>query len=389
MERRLTISARAVADVVIPVGVLVVLAVLFWIARGALIPFVLGIVIAYAIAPAIRAVEGRQVGGRRVSRTLAIVLIYGVALACIVGLVWVILPPLLAQIRQLIAASPGYLTRVQTLYAGIEGWYLSLDLNPDLRREIDGWLGSASSAGLDIAQDVGLGIASATTRTIGFVFGLLLVPFWVFYVLRDQHHLGTQILNLFPTAWRLTVRDLAVIADRVLGSYLRGQLTLMVSIGLAVLVAAFILGMTVSPTVGRYALLLGVVAGLTEAIPIVGPILGGAVGVGISVVDGPSAILWTLAAYVAIQQLENTLLVPKIMGDALELNPAILIIALAVGSQIAGLTGAVLAGPLTALAAVWIRYAQARLRGEVDAGVITPGTLHELRQRPDLDQRNA
>lgn len=389
MERRLTISARAVADVVIPVGVLVVLAVLFWIARGALIPFVLGIVIAYAIAPAIRAVEGRQVGGRRVSRTLAIVLIYGVALACIVGLVWVILPPLLAQIRQLIAASPGYLTRVQTLYAGIEGWYLSLDLNPDLRREIDGWLGSASSAGLDIAQDVGLGIASATTRTIGFVFGLLLVPFWVFYVLRDQHHLGTQILNLFPTAWRLTVRDLAVIADRVLGSYLRGQLTLMVSIGLAVLVAAFILGMTVSPTVGRYALLLGVVAGLTEAIPIVGPILGGAVGVGISVVDGPSAILWTLAAYVAIQQLENTLLVPKIMGDALELNPAILIIALAVGSQIAGLTGAVLAGPLTALAAVWIRYAQARLRGEVDAGVITPGTLHELRQRPDMGQRNA
>ncbi|GIW05306.1 MAG: hypothetical protein KatS3mg060_0111 [Dehalococcoidia bacterium] len=128
-------------------------------------------------------------------------------------------------------------------------------------------------------------------------------------------------------------------------------------------------------------LLLGVVAGPHRGqFPSSAQFSAVAVGVAISIVDGPSAILWTLVAYIVIQQLENTLLVPKIMGDALELNPAILILALAVGSQIAGLAGAILAGPFTALFAVWVRYVQARLRGEMVAGSVTPATIHLLRR---------
>jgi predicted PurR-regulated permease PerM len=389
LERAPRPDRQFVADVLIPVGVLLLVVALFWVARGALLPFLFGLIVAYAIAPAVRALERWRIAGRPAPRSLAIALIYLVVAAIVVALIGLILPPLLAQIRQLIAGAPGYLVRIQSLSSGIEAWYLSLDLNPELRAEINSWIASAVSAALDVAQDFGFGVATATTRTIGVVFGLVLVPFWVFYVLRDQQELGGQALQLFPERWQPTVRDLAVIADRVLGSYLRGQLTLMVTVGLAVLVAAIVLGLTVSPTVGRYALLLAVVAGLTEAIPVVGPILGGAVGVAISIVDGPSAILWTLIAYILIQQLENTLLVPKIMGDALELNPAILILALAVGSQIAGLAGAILAGPLVALATVWVRYVQARLRGEIAAGAVTPATIPLLRRAKALDQRKA
>ncbi|MCS6803037.1 MAG: AI-2E family transporter [Chloroflexota bacterium] len=381
MEPRPRLDGRFVADILLPLGVLGAIAALFWVARDALAPFALGLVIAYAIAPAVRAIERRTIAGRRAPRAAAIALIYLLIGAVIVGLIWLLLPPLLAQVRQLIASAPGYIARVQSLYSGIEAWYLALDLNPELREEINSWLAGLAATALSLAQGVGMNLLATTTRTIGFIFGLILVPFWVFYLLRDQQELGRQTLGVFPEAWQPTVRDVMVIADRVLGGYLRGQLFLMVSVGVAVLVAAVILGMTVSPTVGRYALLLGVVAGLTEVIPVIGPILGGAVGVAISVVDGPSAILWTVLAYVLIQQLENTLLVPKIMGDALELNPAILILALAVGSQIAGLAGAILAGPAVALATVLVRYAQARLRGEIAAGTVTPHTIPLLRQR--------
>lgn len=380
MNVRPRVEGRFLAEVVVPLGVLVALAALFWVARDALLPFALGIVVAYAIAPVVRAIEQRTIAGRRLPRSLAIALVYLVIVALVVALIWLILPPLLAQIRQLIASAPGYVARVQTLYSGIEAWYLALDLNPELREEINAWLAGAVATAFSLAQTVGLNIITTTTRTLGFIFGLVLVPFWVFYVLRDQQELGRQTLSLFPEAWRPTVRDLAVIADRVLGGYLRGQLFLMASVGVAVLVAAILLGMTVSPTVGRYALLLGVVAGLTEVIPVIGPILGGAVGVAISIVDGPSAVVWTLLAYVVIQQLENTLLVPKIMGDALELNPAVLIIALAVGSQVAGLVGAILAGPIVAITTVIVRYVQARLRGDLEAGTVTPETITLLRR---------
>ncbi|MCL6649341.1 MAG: AI-2E family transporter [Chloroflexi bacterium] len=380
MEQRGLVRRQTLAELVLPLVVLAVLALLFWGARQALLPFALGVVLAYALAPAVSLLEARGIAGRSLPRGLAIALLYLSAALVLALLLWFTLPPLFAQVRQLISGAPGYLARIQAGFGGVVAWYQQLDLNPQLRAEIESGVSSLGSSALGVAQGFALGAVAATGRTVSMLFGLLLLPFWVFYLLRDQHELGPQLLRLAPSSWQPTVRDLAVIADQVLGRYLRGQLLLMLAVGLAVLVATTLLGLTVAPTVGSYALLLAVVAGVTEAIPIVGPVLGGAVGVAIAIVDGPSAVLWTLLAYVVVQQLENTLLVPKIMGEALEVRPAVLILALAVGSQVAGILGALLAGPLLALFTLWFRYAQARLRGELPAGTITPKSIAQLRQ---------
>ncbi|MCS7001530.1 MAG: AI-2E family transporter [Dehalococcoidia bacterium] len=361
-------SRQTVAEIVIPTLTLGVVLGLLWLARDSLAPFVVGMLVAYVLQPAVRALEGQSVAGRRVPRELAILGVYLVALAAIVGFVWVTLPPLLGQVRDLITRAPGYVAQAQTLLQGAYDWYATLAIDPAVRAEIDERISGLGATALSTAQSVALAIVTGTGRTVGFLFGFLFVPIWTFFVLRDERVLKAGMERLVPAPWRPIAADLVTITDRVLGKYLRGVLTLMVVVGVATAIGALILGMTVAPTVGRYALLLGVVAGLTNALPIVGPFLGGAVGLALSVVDGPVAVVWTILLYLVIQQLEGNILAPKIMGDALDLRPALMLVALVVGADLFGLVGALLAAPTVAWAREIVRYVRYRL----DAGPPPP-----------------
>jgi predicted PurR-regulated permease PerM len=304
----------------------------------------------------------RLFGARRlIPRAAALLVVYLATFAVFGGLIWLTLPPLLDQIGALVTAAPSYAAHAQSVYAAATEWYRQLPLPPDVRDGIDERLADVPALLIVTGQNLGVGLFRTTTRTLGFVFGFLIVPVWMFYALRDSDQLGPILVSLFPAPWRQTVRELAGIADTILGTFLRGQLVLMFAVGLAVLLGAALLGMTVSPTLGRYSLLLGVIAGITEAIPLVGPIVGAVPGVLLALLDGPSALLWTVAMYIAVQQLENNLLVPKIVGDALDLKPAIIIVALAVGSDLFGIPGAILAAPLLVLAREWTRYLYSRM----------------------------
>lgn len=360
------LSRKVLLETVVPAVLLAVLLGIIWQARSALAPFVLGIIVAYVLHPLMRWVEQGGLG-RRIPRTLALGIIYACS-TIIFGLsLWLIIPPLLAQIQNFILAAPEYVVRVENWSAVLGDWYSRLDLSPEIRAAINGRLTDVGSSVLSSAQAFAVGLIRTTGQTIGFVFGFLLVPLWTFYVLRDSNEIRTGLRRIVPLPARSTVSDLVRISDRILGGYLRGQLTLMAAVGFSVFVGTFILGLTVSPSLGQFSLLLGVVAGITEAVPIIGPFIGGAFGVAIALTDGVGPALWAVLLYFIIQQLENTLLVPKIMGDALDLNPAILIFALAIGTELAGIPGALLAAPTLALTREWVRYLRIRIAGDQKA----------------------
>lgn len=352
---------RFFADVLVPAVLLLLLLAILWRAREALVPFVFGLAAAYALQPLVARVERLPGGKRRIPRGAALLFVYLLSFGLTSGLIWLTLPPLLEQIGALVTAAPNYFQRASTIYTAVAGWYGALPLPENVRGGIDERLAEIPAIFVDAGQSLALGLFRTTTRTIGFIFGFLIVPVWMFYALRDADHLGALTMTLVPAPWRRTVRDLTGIADGVLGNYLRGQLVLMAVVGVAVLLGALLLGMTVSPTLGNYALLLGVIAGITEAIPMVGPIAGSIPGVLLALVDGPAALIWTIVLYVAVQQLENNLLVPKIVGDALDLKPAVIIIALAVGTELFGIPGAILAGPVVVLGREWTRYLYRRI----------------------------
>jgi predicted PurR-regulated permease PerM len=129
-----------------------------------------------------------------------------------------------------------------------------------------------------------------------------------------------------------------------------------------------LLSAVVDPVFGRYAVLLSIIAGVLELLPIIGPIIAAVPAVLLAATAGLEATVAALVLYTAIQQLENYVLVPKIQGDAVQLHPAVVIFSLIVGGSLAGLLGAILALPMVAAFRDVVRYLFRRVGRPEEAG---------------------
>ncbi len=183
---------------------------------------------------------------------------------------------------------------------------------------------------------------------IGSVVGYLIIPVWAFWILKDRPTIVRSFDRAVPSAWQDDTRATLGIVRRVVGSWIRGQLVLGLVVGVATFVGLLVLGAAVDPVFARFAVLLAVIAGILELLPIIGPIIAAIPAILLGATAGLPGIVAALILYFAIQQLENTILVPKIQGDATKLHPAAVIFSLILGGAIAGLLGAILALPIAA-----------------------------------------
>jgi predicted PurR-regulated permease PerM len=165
----------------------------------------------------------------------------------------------------------------------------------------------------------------------------------VFYLLKDREAAVGGFYSLLPADARRHARNVVAIANDVLGAYIRAQLTLGVIVGAVVFLGLFALGI-------RFAALLGLIAGVFELIPIIGPLLGAIPGVLVALATSPADVLWVILLYAGVQLVENWVLVPRIQGRAVDIHPAIVMLLLVISSEVAGLWGVVVAVPLAAVA---------------------------------------
>src|SRR4029079_17672073 len=145
------------------------------------------------------------------------------------------------------------------------------------------------------------------------------------------------------------------------GQWVWVQIVLGLAVGVLTFVGLLIASQVIDPIFGRYALLLSVIAGVLELVPIIGPIIAAIPAGLLPATAGPPVMVAALVLYTLIQQVENNFLVPKIQGDAVELNPAVVMFALIAGGARAGLLGAILALPMTAAFRDVVRYLFRRL----------------------------
>src|SRR5690606_4094177 len=131
----------------------------------------------------------------------------------------------------------------------------------------------------------------------------------------DRHFVERNFMRAVPDSAKDDVRNVGRIADYLLGRYIRAQLLLGVIVGVAIGISMTLLGV-------QFSIGLGVWAGVTELIPILGPWLGAAAGLIVVLATDPQLVLWVALVYFVVQQLENNLLVPRIQGDAVDLHPA-------------------------------------------------------------------
>jgi predicted PurR-regulated permease PerM len=175
----------------------------------------------------------------------------------------------------------------------------------------------------------------------------------VYYWLVEHARLQRYLLAFVPADRRGKVRDTWNEVETRLGLWVRGQLLLMASIGAATGVACFILGVP-------GALLLGLIAALTEAIPLVGPILGAIPAVLMAATVSPELALIVAAVYAVLQLIEGNVLVPIVMRHSVGISPFMVLLSLLVGGAVGGIPGAVLAVPVAAAIELIVEDLQAR-----------------------------
>jgi predicted PurR-regulated permease PerM len=304
---------------------------------------VVGLLLAYLLDPLVE-----RFARMGLPRWLAVLLVYAITIAIVVAAMAIAIPPLVQQVATFTTELPDIVRLIQYQLDHLNELYDRIGLPVELRTLAD----SIVAASLDAVHNVDIGflqpiIDSAASFVTSF-FGYLILPAWLFFLLKDRPRLQAALDRALPESWRRDTWAIIGIVHEVFGKWVRGQLILGGVVGVASFIGLTLLGLTVDPIFGRFAVLLAIIAALGELIPIIGPIISAVPAVLLGLTAGPGPALAALALYFAIQQLENNVLVPKIQSDAIDLHPSLIITALIIGGAIFGLLGAILALPVTA-----------------------------------------
>jgi predicted PurR-regulated permease PerM len=336
---------------------------LLWNALPALTPFIIGLVLAYLLLPIVNTLN------RRMPRWAAILVVYLGGISVIAGSIAFIIPPLVDQIQQLIESFPS-VDQLQEMGRTLLQEYRSV-VPAAIQRPVEEGLRNALRAAQanvsTYVQSIGGFVFSQVLQvlnTLTFLLGFLIIPIWLFYVLNDQEKGRAFVNRVLHPRIRPDFWNIWSIINQVLSDYIRGQLLLGLAVGVMVGIGLFILWLIGFDV--RYILLLAIVAGVTELIPIIGPIIGAIPGVLLGFFAGENGLqtgLAVLVVYIIVQQLENNLLVPRIIGESIGIHPAILTVVLIAMGQIFGLLGIILAAPAAAIGRDLFMYVYHRLEG--------------------------
>lgn len=325
-------------------AVIAVLLVIYFLG-AILLPLGLSLVVAYVLLPVARLIE-RVMPWRYkrpgLSRGLSIGMIFLVLLGLVAGFLALVVPPTVEQGARFAEEFPGFFNSAR---ATVENWLeLYAELIPvDVRDQVEEALSDAGGLAADAAWNVVSQTFQLISSSFSLILGLATAPVLVFYLMKDSSKIRESLYTPFPDALKPHVEGVLGIVDRTVGGYIRGQMTLGVTVGVVVTVGLLLLGVP-------FPFVLGLVAGITELIPVIGPWIGGAVGVLVTLATEPDKLPWVIVLYLGVQLLENVLLVPRIQGNSLNLHPVAIILVIIVSSNFFGLWGVILGPPLVAMA---------------------------------------
>lgn len=338
---------------------LVIVFTLLWIFWSVLLPFICGLILAYLLYPLISWLERKLPAKDKwhsARRTSLIALIFIVVLVIIGLLTFYIITGVVSSFSTLLKDAPQHFSQglktVQSWFSGIQHW-----LPPETQQQTGNIfqnIGSALSDGLKNAFAKGVSVVSST---FGLIVSFIALPVFLFYILKDWEKLRNSFYSAFSPQLAVHVRGVAGVIDRVLGRWVRAQLMLSAVVAVMCFIGLLALRITLAPA-------LAALQGLMEFVPILGPWIGGAVGVIVVLAIAPEKAIWVAVVYLAVQLSENLFLVPRIHGAYMRIHPAMILVLLPLGAYIAGLWGIILVVPLTATAIELYKYARQNLMAQ-------------------------
>lgn len=311
-----------------------------------ILPFAIGLVLAYLIRPVAQWLENhlppknKWQGFRRI---LSVFICFLMLLILIGGFLYIVTTAFIDASLTLVDRAPQFFG---SSFYQIQLWFeniidkLPLEIQQSIGDEV-------SNAGFNIGnavKDFLLNSMPSLPGTLNFVLGFAVLPFFMFYLLKDREYIARKVTTVFPENINRHVQAVFSIIENVAGRYIRSQLMLGLIVGYFTFVGLLLLGIP-----SQYVLALALLAGVTELIPTLGPWIGGSVAAIVTLSTSPEKTIWVVLLFVVIQALENNLLVPKIQSAYLGIHPAVMIVLLVFGLYIAGFWGILLIGPLTAV----------------------------------------
>lgn len=278
---------------------------------------------------------------RGLSRTISMLLVYLVLGSLFVGFVLLLFPLIVEQSTTIAAAVPGYYHSLRTWAVNYPNQFI-VSLSKFLPVTLPTLIPSAvQQTGQEVVASAGqaLSYISQAARA-GFIAIVILVL--VFYWTLDGPRIIQSFLLLVPQDQRESISELISSMETKVGSYIAGQGLLCLIIGMLSLVAYLIVGLP-------NALVLALLAGVLEALPMIGPLLGAIPAALVALSIGPDKLIWIIVTTIVIQQLENSLLVPRIMRKAVGVNPFVTLLAIFAFSSLFGIAGALMAIPMAAI----------------------------------------
>lgn len=317
--------------------VLIFVALSFWLLyRFYEVVFILfiAIVLGTAIRPVVTWLHRRGI-----PRIAGVILIYILLLILLISFVLLVFPLVIEQGATITAAVPDY-------YESIRGWMAAypnqwvVRLSEFLPRTL---------LSLELAQPTGEEMLASSGQALGYVASVVKITLLVTAILLLAFHWtldGPRIIQvlllLVPVSQRESISELISALETKVGYYIAGQGVLCLVVGFMALAAYMLIGLP-------NALVLALVAGLLEAVPMIGPLLGAIPAAVIALSIAPSKMIWVIVASLVIQQVENSLLVPRVMRKAVGINPFVSLLAIFAFSSMFGVVGALMAIPIAAI----------------------------------------
>jgi len=321
--------------------------VVLWLLGDVLLPFILGGAIAYVLDPIADRLE--RLG---LNRILSVAVIALVATIAFVLLVLLVIPTLIQQAAALIDAAPNYIATIQTWLT--ERFPELVDSESTIRKQLTAIGEMVQSKGGQLFN----GVLTSALSLINLIILLVVVPVVAFYLLLDWDNMVARIDELLPRDHAPIIRQIAGDIDTTLASFIRGQGTVCLSLGIYYALGLMLVGL-------NFGLVVGFIAGLITFIPYVGALVGGVLAVGLALFQfwGDWGWIAAVAGIFAFGQfLEGNILTPKLVGSSVGLHPVWLLFALSVFGTLFGFVGMLVAVPIAAILGVIARFAIAQYK---------------------------
>jgi predicted PurR-regulated permease PerM len=335
-------------QVLIWAGLFLLAILLLWVFRSILLPFVVGLALAYLLNPLVNWLQRLQI-----SRPWAAMILLTFVIALIMGLFLALVPLVLQQVLGLTGRLPGYISDLQGL---LREWAPQFTdwIGPERAQQLEGSLTDLVGKGVELAGGITAGLAASGLTVLNTIAVLFITPVVAFYLLVDWEGMMRKADDLLPRRYQAEIRGVLGDIDRAMAGVIRGQ-------GGVILVLCVYYSTALTVAGLNFGLAIGLIGGLLSFVPYVGFLTGFALSMTVALVqfwpDQWIFIVIVFGIYLIGQFLEANILYPKLVGQSININPVWLMFALFAFALLFGFVGLLLAVPLAAISGVLTRFA--------------------------------